>query len=297
MKKLFFLLFLFLFSFNALALQLEQISKPSDGFIADYYGVLSPDQKVQLQAKLNEIAEQTTVEIGIAIIDSTEQKPIEQLAWEIGNKWKIGKTDVFNGVLILIAVEDRDWFIATAKGIEGTLPDVLVDRMGEQNFPQHFRTNDFFSGLLGALNDLQGYVQDDPTIVSKYSQPQPDTGLGSDWVWDFFFPFGFFIMVPFFGFVAGIFEKFKLPFVAGLGAANLVLVALIFLIGGSFLAIIILMAIIDFFVLVGRFSSSGGRGYAGGIWTGGHRGGFSGGFSGGFGGGGGFSGGGSGGRW
>ena len=137
MKSQLLIVFLLLFSLSATALTIEQISKPQ-GFVADYHGVLSPSQEQSLENKVKEINQQSSVEIGIAIIDSTEGKPISQLAFEIGNKWKIGKTDVFNGALILVAVEDKKWFIATAKGIEGTLPDIIVSRVGEETFPDHW---------------------------------------------------------------------------------------------------------------------------------------------------------------
>ena len=137
MKPHLLLVFLLVFSVTASALTLDEISAPR-GFVGDFHNVLSTEQEATLESKIREINEQTTVEVGVAIIDSTEGKPIEQLAWEIGNKWRIGKKDVFNGVLILVVVEDRQWFIATAKGIEGTLPDIVVNRIGSENFPENF---------------------------------------------------------------------------------------------------------------------------------------------------------------
>ena len=106
----------------AFAADTSVISPQGDSAIS----VMSPSEEAAIEERIAQIEASTGIEIGVAIVDSTEGKPISQLAFELGNQYGIGKKEVFNGVLILIAVNDREWFIATAKGIEGTLSEASL---------------------------------------------------------------------------------------------------------------------------------------------------------------------------
>lgn len=292
-KLLISILFFLIFVSSALAVTADEISIPN-GFVNDFVGVLSADEKATLETQVRQIQSDTTVEIGIAIVDSTNGRDISEFAFDLGNQWKIGKTDKFNGVLILIAVNDRKWFIATAKGIEGTLPDVVAHNIGEENFPPNFRENDYFTGLSNALTDLQGYVENDPAIVSKYSSSQ--SSLESAFSGNWFFPiFLGLIFLPVL-FMHGAKTIGQAPG-KGLVAFDILAVVLaVFFLGFNtdvYLVIGTLLLFFNLFALVlfyGKHSGSGGW-HSGGLGGGGSSGG------GGFGGGGGFSGGGGGGRW
>jgi|GEM_PF-1648319 len=295
-------LFLFLLTF-ASAVSIEQIPL-TNVHVNDYVGVLSAEQKNSLETQIAQIENNTTVEIAIAIIGSTEGRDIASFAFDLGNKWKIGKKDVFNGVLILIAIDDREWFIATAKGIEGTLPDLLADRIGETNFPQNFKVGNYYTGLNLALNDMEGYVSKDPTIVSKYSSQNYSGMEVDDYLFGMFLSF-FFTLSWGSAILSGIIkvlEKENKPKKELLKYGSVVGIVLFFgLIFSLFSIFSIIGAIIAGVMLIiiinsPGFSSGGGSiGFIG--FGGGRRGGgsFGGGHS--FGGGGGFSGGGAGGRW
>src|SRR3989344_8676164 len=122
MGKTALLLLILLFS----PVSLSQIIDDPNGNPGGFSTALTREQENSIEQRIAQVEDSTGIEIGVAIIDTTEGKPIGQLAFEIGNEYGIGKKEVFNGVLILIAVDDREWFIATAKGIEGTIPDILA---------------------------------------------------------------------------------------------------------------------------------------------------------------------------
>lgn len=295
-KTIFFFVLLFLFSFTY-ATTLENLSAPS-GFVNDFVGVLDSNQKQILENKVWELSQQSGVEVGVAIIDSTEGRAISDYAFALGNKWGIGKKEIFNGVLILIAINDREWFIATAKGIEGTLPDIVTQKIGQNNFPNNFRASDYYSGIFGAITDISGYIKKDESIIQKYNTSEQNYDIVSIFkvVFNFLF-FGFFFYV-----FLGIFMKkkfikgfivllifdliiFIIIFILDPFAGLFIIPILIFL---TFLSIVIALIPDKFFLDGGSFGGRyGGGSFGGGSFGGGHS----------FGGGGGFSGGGSGGRW
>ncbi len=285
--------FLFLFSFTH-AISLEEMPPPQ-GYVTDLVGVLSEEEKQLLEDKLIQIEAESTVEIAVVIIDSTNGRQISDFAFGLGNKWKIGKKDTFNGVLILVAISDREYFIATAKGIEGTLPDLLAHIIGEENFPANFQNGQYFDGLNGAVYDLNGYIAQDPSIVSKYSSAQEAENFDGTIILLLFLSFA---IIPLAGSIA---KLFGAPRVVGILAYDIIAGAWIFLSTEFFLAIFLsgfLLVISFIFLVMAYVPTSGMEGF------GGHRGGGYSGSSGSshsgshsFGGGGGFSGGGSGGRW
>ncbi|MDO8427717.1 MAG: TPM domain-containing protein [Candidatus Diapherotrites archaeon] len=305
-RNFFFFFFCSFFIFSTLALPFDQVPNPS-GYVNDFANILSPQEKESLEHQLSLLDENTSVEIAVVFIDSTEGKPIEDYAFDLGNQWKIGKQDVFNGVLILIAVDDRAWFIATAKGIEGTLPDLAVDSIGEEDFPNNFRSGNYFQGISLAIQDMEKYIQQDPEIVSKYSSTE--SSLGSEVgfaLLSFLFPlFPFLFLFLFGGLPFQLKEDKKIPYPVSLFGINLSLLILSFLVFGAFF--LFAFGFISFFgntVFGFSYIASKGKGfkkgkYGGfyGGWRGGSGGSSGSGGFGGFGGGGGFSGGGGGGRW
>src|SRR3989338_8384506 len=147
------------------------------GYVSDYAYALSLEEKEAIENVLIAFENETTVEMAVVFIDSTGNMPIEQFAFDLGSQWKIGKKDTFNGILAVIAVDDHEYFIATAKGIEGALPDLAVHRIAEANFPEKFKIGDYAKGILGAIKDIYNFTKNDQEIVSKYSGDEEETPL------------------------------------------------------------------------------------------------------------------------
>lgn len=139
-------------------------------YVLDQAGVLSVEQEKELEAIIGEIDQSTTVEVGILIVKTLDGEDISQTAFDVGEKWGVGKKDVDNGIMILVAVDDRDYFIATGYGIEGVLPDAIVKRIEETNIPTYFRAGDYAGGLMAVLKDMEGYIAEDDSVRSKYAQ-------------------------------------------------------------------------------------------------------------------------------
>ncbi|AKA34553.1 methanol dehydrogenase [Flagellimonas lutaonensis] len=115
--------------------------------VYDYVNLLSEAEKTSLEQKLIRYADSTSTQIVVAIISSTEGDNINYLGAQWGQKWGIGQADKDNGILILLAKDDRRIAINTGYGVEGLLTDALSKRIIETRIIPKFKQGDYYGGL------------------------------------------------------------------------------------------------------------------------------------------------------
>lgn len=115
--------------------------------VYDYVNLLSSSQSQALEQKLIRYSDSTSTQIVIAIISSTEGENINYLGAQWGQKWGIGQADKDNGVLVLLARDDRRIAINTGYGVEGSLTDFMSKRIIESVIIPEFKRGDYYSGL------------------------------------------------------------------------------------------------------------------------------------------------------
>lgn len=289
---------------NILAAEIP--AKPLN-FVTDLAEILSPSEENDLNLHIQTIEKDTTAEIAILTITSLKDQKysvIEDFAYEVFNSWQIGKKDVDNGILIVIAVNDHKFRIETGSGTEGAVVDNNARHIAEKHFVPNFQSGKYFAGLYGAVDDIAGLIKQDPLLVSEYQKKTANDSKLSD------IALYVIILIIFFGpsavlaWYKKIFKTDKKTRLAGIISSVLLFGLGIFIIfTGMFVAISMLLFFFGIVMfLASIFGGFGGTGHSGGgpfiMWGGGS--GFgSGGFGGGFGGfgGGGSSGGGFSGGW
>ncbi|WP_343487913.1 TPM domain-containing protein [Allomuricauda sp. d1] len=115
--------------------------------VYDYVNLLSTSEKTALEQKLIGYADSTSTQIVTAIISSTEGENINYLGAQWGQKWGIGQADKDNGILILLAKDDRRIAINTGYGVEGSLTDAMSKRIIETVIIPEFKQGDYYGGL------------------------------------------------------------------------------------------------------------------------------------------------------
>ena len=115
--------------------------------VYDYVNLLSTGQKTQLEQKLIRYADSTSTQIVVAIISSTEGENINFLGAQWGQKWGIGQADEDNGILILLAKDDRRIAINSGYGVEEYLTDYRSKQIIEQVIIPEFKQGDYYGGL------------------------------------------------------------------------------------------------------------------------------------------------------
>ena len=143
-------------------------------YITDKVGVFSETQKADLNAKIQEIEQATSIEIAILVVPTVDDD-INLAAVDVGNQWWVGKKGQNNGLMLLIAVDDKKWSIQVGYGLEGILPDLTTKRIGEARFPPNFKQGDYYQGILQMLDDVLWYIKQDPALLQAYSQETSQT--------------------------------------------------------------------------------------------------------------------------
>lgn len=115
--------------------------------VYDYYNLLSASQKKSLEDKLVKYSDTTSTQIVVAIIASTEGENINFLGAKWGQAWGIGQAKEDNGILILLARDDRRIAINTGYGVEHLLTDALANRIINRDIIPYFKQNDYYGGL------------------------------------------------------------------------------------------------------------------------------------------------------
>jgi uncharacterized protein len=122
--------------------------------VYDGTGTLSADEKATLEAKLRANEDSTSTQIVIMIISTLDGYPASDFAIEAAQENKIGQAKKNNGALILLAKDDRKWFIAPGYGLEPTLTDATSSYIGREILVPALRKQDYFGGLNATVDAI-----------------------------------------------------------------------------------------------------------------------------------------------
>ncbi|MBI2572846.1 TPM domain-containing protein [Candidatus Woesearchaeota archaeon] len=130
-------------------------------YVNDYAGIFSEDEEQQLYTKLDAINQQGSAQIAIVTINSLEGRDIESYSLEVA-QGHLGDTEKNNGLLLLIAVEDRKYRFEVGRGLEPILNDARVGRIGRDNLIEAFRAGEYGKGVLNAMDQVEVYLESGP---------------------------------------------------------------------------------------------------------------------------------------
>lgn len=149
-----------LFVFATLAASAQDLPTPlvPKQIVNDYVGLLQSHEKNELETRLLAFNDTSSTQVAVVIISSTNGYPISDYAFKLGEKWGVGQNGMDNGVVFLIAKDDRKTFIATGYGVEEYLTDALCKRIIETQVLPAFRQNDFYGGINAGVNSILGYL-------------------------------------------------------------------------------------------------------------------------------------------
>lgn len=159
-------------------------------YVIDQTNTLNTFEKTNIENIIEDIRKETTAEILVVLTPTIWNEDIWSLATNIWQTLWVGRSDVDNGVVILIAKEDRAWYIATGYWVEWILPDIRVKQIWEKNFPSNFRNWNYGKGIEYTLKDIKWFLIQDSSIISKYKSNNPFSFVESD-----FFSFFIFLYI------------------------------------------------------------------------------------------------------
>jgi uncharacterized protein len=127
--------------------------RPS-GFVNDFTGTLSKEDINSLEVKLSKFEKDSSNEISVVLVNNLDGDNIENYAVQLFSDWGIGKRDNDNGVLLLIALQERKMRIEVGYGLEGALTDLQGNTIINNTLKPAFQQGDFYGGITRALEDI-----------------------------------------------------------------------------------------------------------------------------------------------
>lgn len=281
------------FAQNSAGTQLQPVPELT-GRVIDQSGTLSSSDVQSLSEQLKKLEEDTGAQVVVLMLPSTAPEDIAAYAWRVASSWKLGRKEIGDGTLIVVAKNDRRMRIEVARKLEGAIPDIMASRIIDEAMKPRFRADDYAGGLSAAIAQMSLLIHGEklPAPTQQSQRPSKSLWQYADFLLPllfFGFPIGIAIARAIFGRVLG---SVVLAGLAGV-AAYLVTASVVVGIVAAFFGLV--------FTLLSNISRGGGggpyisTGGGGGGWSGGSSGGGGGGFS--SGGGGSFGGGGASGGW
>ncbi len=246
--------------------------------VTDLTATLSADQVAALESKLAAFEAQQGSQIAVLLLPTTQPEDIAQFGIRVADQWKIGREKIDDGVILIVAKDDRKLRLEVGYGLEGAIPDAIAKRVIAETITPHFKAGDYYGGIDAGVQQLMRVIEGEPLPPPSEARSNGDDGA--------------FVMLIVGGMIAGWLLSLLMgrPAAAGVAALG----------SGAVGAMLLGFTPLLLFIAVFVFAGVAGGGRHGGGWTSGGGGfGRGGGFGGGSwgGGGGGFGGGGASGSW
>lgn len=135
-----------------------EIEGPPSDYVDDRAGIIDATAKDSISSKLRSLDGKTGVQMIVLTVPTTDGIPIEEYSIERAQKWGIGQKGRDNGILFVVAVNDRKYRIEVGYGLESIIPDSLAGSIGRQFMVPKFRQGDYSGGVNDAVNALIGTV-------------------------------------------------------------------------------------------------------------------------------------------
>jgi uncharacterized protein len=257
---------------------------PLTGRVTDQTGTLTAEQKATLEQTLTAFEVRKGSQLSVLMVASTAPEEVEQFALRVAEKWKLGRTKVDDGAILVVAKGDRTVRIEVGYGLEGALNDLTSKRIISETILPRFKVQDFYGGITAGVGQMITVIDGEP-LPDPSNAPSKSIGSVQQYA-----PVLFILALAVGGLLRSVLGKIPGSLVTG----GVVALIAWFVVGAVSMALG--AGVIALFVtLLGGGMRGHGMGGLGGYYGGGGRGGGGvGGFSGG---GGGFGGGGASGRW
>ena len=238
---------------------------PLKARVTDLTGTLSAQQRSTIEQKLAAFETRKGAQIGVLMLPTTKPETVEQYAVRVQETWKLGRKGVDDGVLLLVAKDDRKLRIEVGYGLEGVLPDAVAKRIIEDDIAPQFRGGGFYAGINAGVDRIMNVIDGEPLPPpgsAATSQAKSRASSQLDWL----FP-AFIVLLVGRRLANVMFGRF-----IGSGLTGGIVGVLIWLFAGSLLVAVVVGALAALFgmfsgVPTGRVSRGWGHGWSSGGTT------------------------------
>lgn len=153
---------------------------PFTGPLVDQAGLLQAEQAAQLDRRLRQFAQAHGSQIAVLIVQTTHPESIEEYSIRVFDAWKIGRKQIDDGILILVAARAHKLRIDTGYGLEGVIPDAIAKRIIRENMVPKFRAGDAHAGLLAGIEQIEKLIEGEHLPPPKQGTQGGGGGQKSD---------------------------------------------------------------------------------------------------------------------
>lgn len=153
---------------------------PLSGRVVDQTSTLSAEQQASLSQTLEAFETRKGSQLAVLIVPTTAPEPIEQFALRVAEQWKIGRKNVDDGAILVVAKDDRTLRIEVGYGLEGALNDATSKRIISEIIVPRFKQQDFAGGITAGIDQVIRVVDGEPLPA-----PQERPNLGANDVQQF----------------------------------------------------------------------------------------------------------------
>lgn len=140
----------------------EPVVPRLEGPVTDLADLLEPADEQAILQILQPLEAQTGAQVAVLTVPSLEGEPIETFAIAVARQWALGQEGRDNGLLILVAREERELRIEVGEGLEGAVTDLTSKRIIEERMVPRFRDGDFGGGIVAAVSALDPIIRGEP---------------------------------------------------------------------------------------------------------------------------------------
>src|SRR6266545_6496418 len=152
-----------IFLLAGLALAADEVAVPPlKARVTDLTGTLTAQQIQTLEGRLRDFERGKGSQIAVLILPSTQPETIEQYSIRVADAWKIGRAKADDGVILVVAKNDRKLRIEVGRGLEGAIPDAVAKRVVSDVIAPHFRSGDFYGGVAAGTGALMKLIEGEP---------------------------------------------------------------------------------------------------------------------------------------
>ncbi len=152
------------------------------GRVIDQTGTLSPPQVQALTAQLAAVEQERGSQVVVLMVASTQPEDIAAYAQRVADTWKIGRRQVGDGIVIVVAKNDRRVRIEVAKALEGAIPDLAASRIINESITPAFKAGDYARGLAAAVDRIAARIGTEGLPEPEAKPPGGQrAGAGFDW--------------------------------------------------------------------------------------------------------------------
>lgn len=127
--------------------------------VIDQTSTLSAAESSALESRLSAFEQETGAQVVVLMVMTTAPEDIASYANRVANTWKIGRKDVGDGLLLLVAKQDRKIRIEVAKSLEGAVPDLAAKRVIDEAITPHFKQGRFAAGIDAAISQISALIR------------------------------------------------------------------------------------------------------------------------------------------